>query len=168
MVIFGFSLFALRGWRNNWFWAEFPCIVVNAGASKLALFESCFYNRRGNSLQGFLVVFMDRSLNLSLILFLGFLVARLPSLFTILGFVFSFVATILTLSLFVFFLKTSQVFLWRVHLFEHQVFFNCQSNPSHTFHMVNVISRISFGGRQAILEVLWTPIFKQDPPCSAN
>jgi hypothetical protein len=54
-------------------------MVVHATASTLTFFKLFFYQRRGDSLQGFLLGCMDRSLTGSFILFFGFLGARLPS-----------------------------------------------------------------------------------------
>jgi hypothetical protein len=50
IVSFGFWLFPSRGWRQSWFSAEYPQMVVHTTASTLAIVKSWFYQRRGNSL----------------------------------------------------------------------------------------------------------------------
>ena len=79
IAIFGFLLSAFRGWRRNWFSAELPSMVVYGTASTLTFFKSFFYQRRGNSLQGFLLVRLDWSLTCSFFNFFAFLRPRLPS-----------------------------------------------------------------------------------------
>jgi hypothetical protein len=125
MIIFGFWLCAVRGWRHDSFSAELPCVVVHAAVSTFTFFKLSLYKRRANSLQSFLLVHMDRSLTASFILFFGFLEASLPSWSTILWFPFSLIPFFLMLSLLVFLPKTCRAILWRMLLWQHQELFHC-------------------------------------------